>query len=438
MKKKYLAAAVGALLISGSAMAVEVNHGGMGDVLLAPVFMAGGGWTSDLRVVNNNTLDSAVVKVIFHRPGRSEELLDFLIYLTPGDVWTGKVVANANGTVGVQSSDDSSVITTNGADSCPIAAGAVYGKLDPTDAKFTVPETTGYVNFFQSRMIRNVVLGNAPVAKAALVAEYARLCRAAGANPIAAADTDNSLSGQVTLSNDLNGSVMSLPMTALSNYDNANYLRIGLQTSFGSNAVNVGSASGLRNVEDALWASDYSIPYDNSAAVSGRTYGIFTFPTKETYRGSAGTQYTPFVANVLGAPTVSYEVRDEQENVLGTVGCRFSPCDQASILNLPNELNLVAITTGGTIGSSTVGQINTETKTKGWVRAVVEPVVSPVAGETLSPNYNNRGQSGSPALVTVIQWNLGTKGQDAGHWTYAAKKQFSGQPGAFVRDYATR
>jgi hypothetical protein len=434
MKKKYLAAAIGALLVSGSAMAVEVNHGGMGDVLLAPVFMAGGGWTTELRLVNNNTVDSAVVKAVFHRPGRSEELLDFLIYLTPGDVWTGSVVANANGTVGIQSSDDSSVVTSNGANFCPTTTNAVYGKLDPTDAKFTVPDTTGYVNFFESRMVRG--LGAAPVLKTALVAEYVRLCNLGAA--IGFADTDNSLSGQVTLSNSLNGSVMSLPMTALSNYDNAAHLRVGVQTSFGTNATVPGSVSGLRNVEDALWASDYSIPYDNSPAVSGRTFGIFSFPTKEAYRGSVGTQYTPFLTNALGAPAVLYEVRNEQELMLGTVGCRFSPCDEAKNLSLPNEVNFVAITTGGKIADSTVAQINTETHTKGWVRAMVESVVSPTT-EAGSPNYNNRGQSGSPALVTVIQWNLGTKGQDAGHWTYAAKQQFSGQvvPGV-VRGFSTR
>ena len=43
MKKKFLAAAIGAMLVGGSAMAVEVAQGGKGDVLIAPMFMAGGG-----------------------------------------------------------------------------------------------------------------------------------------------------------------------------------------------------------------------------------------------------------------------------------------------------------------------------------------------------------------------------------------------------------
>ena len=98
MKKKFLAAAIGAMLIGGSAMAVEVAHGGKGDLLIAPMVMTGGGWTSEMKVVNTSTVDSAVAKVVFHAPDNSAELLDFLIFLSPGDVWVGTLSSNGTTT----------------------------------------------------------------------------------------------------------------------------------------------------------------------------------------------------------------------------------------------------------------------------------------------------------------------------------------------------
>lgn len=120
MVKKTLAAALGAMLMAGSAAAVEVNQGGKGDLLIAPMFMVKGGWKSELKVINTSVTDSAVAKVVFHAPGRSDEVLDFLVFLSPGDVWTGNVVENADGSVGV-ASDDASSITVANAGACPPA-----------------------------------------------------------------------------------------------------------------------------------------------------------------------------------------------------------------------------------------------------------------------------------------------------------------------------
>lgn len=96
MVKKSLAVALGAMLVAGSAAAVEVNPGAKGDLLIAPLFMTKGGWQSEFKVINTSVTDSAVAKVVFHAPGRSDEVLDFLIFLSPGDVWTGSVVENAD------------------------------------------------------------------------------------------------------------------------------------------------------------------------------------------------------------------------------------------------------------------------------------------------------------------------------------------------------
>lgn len=400
-KKKVLAAALGALMVSGSTFAVEVAPAGKGDLLIAPLFMTGGGWTTELKVVNTNTVDSAVAKVVFHAPGRSEEVLDFLIFLSPGDVWVGNVVTNADGSVGVSSSDDSSIVTTTGANNCPNATGTVG--FDPMQARFTVPVATGYIDIFETRMIRG--LGNAPVAKSAILATYAAACNAN--QLIAVGDTDNVLTGTVKLSNPTNGNQLTIPMATYANYDNFSYHSVGLLTSFASNIANTTKGQ----LEDAMWASNFAIPYNNGSGQA--TYASITFPTKETYNNSAGSQYVPFP----GSPSVSYAVRDEQENALGTVGCSFSPCNPANILSLPNEVNLLAIQTGGTIGGSTAGTLNTQTFTKGWVNADIQKDVS---DQRSNVNYNNFGNSGSPALVTYLIWNYSAGANSMqGSWLYA-------------------
>ncbi len=410
MMKKSLAAAVGAMLMAGSAAAVEVSHGGKGDLLIAPLFMTGGGWRTELKVINTNTVDSAVAKVVFHAPGRSQEILDFLIFLSPGDVWVGTVQQNADGSVGVSSTDPSSITVANGANNCPSATGT--SGFDSTQARFTIPVTAGYVNIFETRMMRG--LGAAPVAKSAILAAYAAACTAA--TPITAADTDNVLVGITKLFNPTNGNSMSLRMTTLKDYDNVTYHSVGRLTTL----ANGNALTTKQQLEDALWASNYVIPYNNAAGQF--TYGVVTFPTKETFNLSLDSQYAPFfpvvndaVNDVGTAVPVTYSVRDEEENVLGTVGCTFSPCTPASIVSLPREVNVVLVATGGSIGNSTATQVNTQTFTKGWMNVAITTDVSDTRSKA---NNNNFGAAGSPAIVTYINWDT-TMGNLQGTWQYA-------------------
>jgi hypothetical protein len=91
MLKKRVVAAVAAALMAGSASAVDVSREGTGDFLFAPAYFIGGGMTTDLKVINTSLTQSAVAKVVFRHPVTSAETLDFLIYLSPSDVWNGTV-----------------------------------------------------------------------------------------------------------------------------------------------------------------------------------------------------------------------------------------------------------------------------------------------------------------------------------------------------------
>ena len=85
-----------------------------GDVVVFPVVIGlDGGWVTKIVVTNTSTYRSAVAKVIFRDGLFSQELLDFLIYLSPTDVWWGEISYGPNG-VRVYSTDGSGPSSTAG------------------------------------------------------------------------------------------------------------------------------------------------------------------------------------------------------------------------------------------------------------------------------------------------------------------------------------
>lgn len=411
MFKKRVVAALSAALLAGSAAAVELSTGEKGEVLIAPMIMAAGGWESELRVTNTDTLNSAVVKVVFHEPGRSAEVLDFFIFLSPGDVWRGTAVKNADGTIGVNSTDGSSLMVQ--------AAGQNPNCLQPqavgnpgfsaSVVKTTIPLDFAYVNFFQARTFPGNGDGVA-VTKASILSAYSAACL--NNTPITAADTTNGLAGDVTLSNASNGNILRLNMTALANVDNNVYHGLANYTGFSTVTSNNHLGVIKSRVEDAIWAQNYAFSYDVTGG--NQTFGTVTFPTKEDILLSPATQYAPFqVAPRI--PTVSLRIRDEEEQVIGVAGCQVSPCPITPTNSLPFELNVVEIRGGA--GANSASQVFTQSFERGWVNLGIQADVSDTRSNAA---WNNFGVSGAPALATTIQWTQrGTALQ--GVWNYAPR-----------------
>ena len=113
--KKLLISGVTALTLAtvGATAADNTNTSlatdGTGDYLVLPYYAAIGNWETHLRVVNTNPTDAIVAKVVFREYKQSAEILDFPIYLSPGDVWEGTITVE-NNTVVVKSSDDSLIL----------------------------------------------------------------------------------------------------------------------------------------------------------------------------------------------------------------------------------------------------------------------------------------------------------------------------------------
>lgn len=117
-KTKVLSAAVLAAVGMTSAQAVTVAPDGLGQVLLYPYFTVEGGYNTLISVVNTTSRGKAV-KVRFLESLNSREVLDFNLYLSPLDVWTGMITADAGG--------GAKLVVTDASCTAPAIATAIGG-----------------------------------------------------------------------------------------------------------------------------------------------------------------------------------------------------------------------------------------------------------------------------------------------------------------------
>lgn len=113
--KKSLSQAIAVATLMGAAAtaqaaitSVEVNHEGLGGALLYPLYTVENGASTLVSVVNT-TDEAKAVKVRFVEAMNSAEVLDFHLYLSPQDVWSGNIVATADGGAKLVSNDTSCI-----------------------------------------------------------------------------------------------------------------------------------------------------------------------------------------------------------------------------------------------------------------------------------------------------------------------------------------
>lgn len=119
MKKSSLTTAVlaglaGVVGFAGSSNAVELNPDGTGQALIYPYYTVRAGQQTYISVVNSTDTTQSV-KVRFLEGYASKEVLDFNVFLSPYDVWTGTVFKVSD--VGL-SGDGAAIGTTD--NSCTI------------------------------------------------------------------------------------------------------------------------------------------------------------------------------------------------------------------------------------------------------------------------------------------------------------------------------
>ena len=409
MLKKRVVAAVAAALVAGTAGAVEVSRDGTGDFLIAPAYFIGGGMSTTLKVINTSPTLSTVAKVVFRDPVSSAEILDFLVYLSPNDVWTGTakclaVDANSNCVKSeVRSSDDSQELVGSEVWGSPAVNAVVESSSD--NGRVALPNQ-GYVDIEMGPTFL-LAPNQAPksgVTKDAVRKAYNERINA-GNTFVLSTETPNILTGSVTADTHTELGSAEIPLLALANYDTQYVPQVGVASGLD---VSI-QRTPVADVEEAIWKNNIVVPYNTDAG--SVSLATFTFPTKLAYNDRTDGQYNfGSRASVTAAyPTVCYvaDVFDTTEQTI--VGGRVNVSPLPS--NPPACVNEFDFKLFGAAG------LRTGSFTDGWARLKFNNAASAMAQTRNVSDSTNVGRIGLPVLATYMTRNAASKSFT---WSYAA------------------
>jgi len=385
--KAILFTLICAMIFAGSAFAntaadhVSVAPNGKGDVLIFPVYFTGDGWQTKLVVTNTSMTESVVAKVIIRSKENSQELRDFLIFLSPADVWTGTLYSDGE-TTRILSTDDS----------CLVSATTFASAVAPFDTflENACPGDTnaiGYVTVIQGASF-DVVPNRPGVAKTDILAEYNAW--AANAN-----QAINVLAGQQEITNSVAGISYALNATTLKNYDynRANIMNITNETFLGETSNNSYS-----EVEAALAKDNVVVPY--YAQALGSVFAIFTFPTKFASQPTAADNCatrTSWVNRFAGFPSPTYMMTafDLMENTIVPASQFVSPQPIGSINAFTSEVSFLSVTDlPGSFDEGWLHIDGTNYTTNGLTNGLIPFTYTGIPMIASSMRFNNIGQAG--------------------------------------------
>ncbi len=138
----YPAAAGAGLMHKTDATTLALNPGGTGHILLVPYYTVQNGNATLLNLVNTDTVNGKAVKVRFRGAQNSDDVFDFQVYLSPGDVWTGAISQGADGRAAMSSADNTCTLPKI------INQGFVTDRLPGDAAAKAAGTREGYVEIF--------------------------------------------------------------------------------------------------------------------------------------------------------------------------------------------------------------------------------------------------------------------------------------------------
>ena len=156
-----------ATLGATNATAFELTNGGVGHNLIVPYFTAQDGNMTVLHLTNTDVKNGKAVKVRFRGAANSDDILDFQVLLSPGDVWTGAVTAGADGVAQLTTADGTCTVPklTKGV-AQSFDTRRLQGSLSAADKAAGTRE--GYVEIFNMADIPDLEVYGAPAGKSAL------------------------------------------------------------------------------------------------------------------------------------------------------------------------------------------------------------------------------------------------------------------------------
>ena len=127
----------------------QLAEGGVGHALVIPYYTVQGDNATILHLVNTDTKNGKVAKIRFRGAANSDDVLDFQVLLSPGDVWTAAVTKGDNGFAQLVTADNTCSIPAFEKD---VPVSFLDGRLNPNlkDDALANQTREGYVEIFNS------------------------------------------------------------------------------------------------------------------------------------------------------------------------------------------------------------------------------------------------------------------------------------------------
>ena len=401
MKKNVLAlsiaAMIGGLGFAGAASAaLTVSESGAGHMLIVPYYTAQNGNMTVLHVVNTDTTNGKAMKVRFRGAANSDDVLDFQVFMSPGDVWTAAVSAGANGTAQLVTADGSCTLPKIAKD---VAVPFVKDRLPTslTGDALAAQTREGYVEIFNMADIDSAATYGTPATNNSAL--YTAIKHVNGTAPCTDATLDKTLTdgastlGLLAPTTGLTGSwyIINVPQTTT--YAGAMTAIVASGTTKNVFSPQSTGAAALASADPLfrsgiLTAQKYDVPdlstpyettagltaegqagaltkalaattvinqYANDASISAKTDWVFSMPTRRysvaanyaapvsQIYGTTGTA-TGFTAGTAGATTsTAYRVINTDVTNGATPALNYFTSANTSV----NTAGLICVTASG-------------------------------------------------------------------------------------------
>ncbi|MFN3438475.1 MAG: cell surface protein [Acidovorax sp.] len=137
---------------AANATILEVNSNNVGHMLVVPYYTAQNGNMSVIHLSNTDRANGKAVKIRFRGAANSDDVKDFQIFMSPGDVWTGAVLQGADGAAVLYSNDKTCTVPAIPATGTPFATARLNTAANVNGTR------EGYVEIFNMADIPSVKL----------------------------------------------------------------------------------------------------------------------------------------------------------------------------------------------------------------------------------------------------------------------------------------
>ena len=136
--------------VATTATQLIVARDGIGHSLLVPYYTVQNGQATLINLINHDTNNGKAVKVRFRGASNSDDVFDFTLFLSPGDMWSANISQGADGRAFIKTADTSctlpATVRTNGSTGTPFITDRLDSAASAVDKAAGTRE--GYVEIF--------------------------------------------------------------------------------------------------------------------------------------------------------------------------------------------------------------------------------------------------------------------------------------------------